>query len=158
MGKRIITRRKLSIIGQIIATIMILFGIFYPTPDKYISSSSLWGESYTEYVGGDAYNIQIEASLRAGYISGIIAMKTILISVGAFICLFSLYVLTQDNSVYNVVQCVPVNLSPNTQIPPSVNEQSQQHLQSQQQPVDKVESVIQNPTSQAEDITSNNLS
>ncbi len=43
------------------------------------------GDEYTEYVGGDAYNIMIEASLRGGIIAGRTIAKTILIVSGIVI-------------------------------------------------------------------------
>lgn len=73
------------IISFIIALGMITLGSFYPVPEKYVNVSGLssafnsdWKENKgAEYIGGDAYNYQIEASLKAGYMSGIISMKAI---------------------------------------------------------------------------------
>jgi len=73
------------IISFIIALGLIALGSYYPVPEKYVNVSGLssafhsdWNENKgAEYIGGDAYNYQIEASLKAGYMSGIISMKAI---------------------------------------------------------------------------------
>ena len=77
--------RALQVLGIIIAIALIIFGLAYPVPEKYVyvsSSSSAyystWDENRgAEYLGGDAYNYQIEASLKAGYTSGVLVMKSI---------------------------------------------------------------------------------
>lgn len=79
--------------GIIMALALILFGTFYPVPKKEINIEdyvydSQWSENIgAKYVGGDAYNYQMEASLKAGYISGIMAMKAITYT-GGFLLLF----------------------------------------------------------------------
>lgn len=72
-----------------IAIALVIFGIILPIPEKHIDTwrtgdlGSEWsGNNYTEYVGGDAYNIMIEASLRGGIIAGRTVAKTILIVSG----------------------------------------------------------------------------
>lgn len=78
----------------VIALLLIIFGIALPIPKKHIDTwrtgafGSEWkGDEYTEYVGGDAYNIMIEASLRGGIIAGRTIAKTILIVSGIAICI-----------------------------------------------------------------------
>lgn len=88
-----------SITGIIIAIIMIGFGIIYPVPQKnlYVDDSYKayqydWAKNKgAQYVGGDAYNYQIEASLKAGYIAGVLAMKTITFVGGILLFFFSTY-------------------------------------------------------------------
>lgn len=84
--------KKIQILGIISAIAVIIVGIFLPVPEKRISPYSFSDEGYYEYVGGDAYNIQIEASLRGGIIAGRTVAKAVLISVGTlqlFIVLIS---------------------------------------------------------------------
>ncbi len=73
---------------------LIIFGAVYPTPEKKLQVSPYYfkydkwsDDNGIEYVGGDAYNYQIEASLKGGYMSGVIAMKSICI-VGGLLLLF----------------------------------------------------------------------
>lgn len=75
--------KKIMSLGVVTAIALILVGIFLPVPSKEIDMHSYSNNGYEEYVGGDAYNIQIEASLRGGIIAGRTAAKAILISVGA---------------------------------------------------------------------------
>ncbi|MDE7295114.1 MAG: hypothetical protein K2N72_11875, partial [Oscillospiraceae bacterium] len=72
----------IKILGIITSLALIAVGIFLPVPPKKINTYSYSNEGYHEYVGGDAYNIQIEASLRGGIIAGRTAAKAILISAG----------------------------------------------------------------------------
>ncbi|MGN0670469.1 MAG: hypothetical protein ACI4JZ_07955 [Oscillospiraceae bacterium] len=79
--------RACVIIGAVLAFALILFGILFQIPSKKISISSYitpdWSiDAGKEYVGGDAYNYQMEASLKAGWVSGAMAVKAITISSG----------------------------------------------------------------------------
>ena len=76
--------KKLSIFGIILSIGLIVAGIFLPVPPKKIDvwHHSANSDGYYEYVGGDGYNIQIEASLRGGIIAGHITAKVLLISIG----------------------------------------------------------------------------
>ena len=67
-----------------IGIIMLIAGLGISTPSDYISSYSM-----TEYVGGDAYNFIIEASLRGGKIAAAQISKCIYISVGLLIACVS---------------------------------------------------------------------
>lgn len=81
------------ICGMVLGIILIIFGLAYPVPEKHLRTNSYdynnsWTNSRGEtYVGGDAYNYQMEASLKAGYMSGVLAMKSINV-VGGMILLF----------------------------------------------------------------------
>lgn len=82
--------RACIIIGVVLALGLILFGCLFKIPSKKISISSYKGADWsadtgTEYVGGDAYNYQMEASLKAGWVSGTMAVKAITISSGVIL-------------------------------------------------------------------------
>ncbi len=87
----------IPILGIVVAIAMIVFSAAYPVPDKYIRvGSSYYGYEWSEnrgneYVGGDAYNYQMEASLKAGYMSGILAMKSVMFVGGVLLLFVTLY-------------------------------------------------------------------
>lgn len=98
--------------GIFAALALIAFGLFFPTPAKHLdvedrynySSHSYEQWKWTdnkgeEYVGGDAYNYQMEASLKAGYISGVLAMKSITVVSGILLFFTSLYSACKIESV-----------------------------------------------------------
>lgn len=91
-------RETIKKIGIVLAILLIAVGIFLPIPSKKIDSwASADDGGYKEYVGGDAYNIIIEASLRGGIIAGRTAAKAILISVGVLQLFFALALNTDNN-------------------------------------------------------------
>lgn len=51
------------------AVLLLAVGLFTKVPSREISLYSFMDDGYKEYVGGDAYNIQIEASIRGGEIA-----------------------------------------------------------------------------------------
>lgn len=67
-----------------IGFILFVVGLSVDIPSDYISSYGM-----TEYVGGDAYNFIIEASLRGGRIAAALISKCIYISVGLLISCMS---------------------------------------------------------------------
>lgn len=91
--------KRSQILGIIVAFALILFGIIYPVPEKwiqidnsYFAQKTSWsGDDGPAYIGGDAYNYQIEASLKAGYMSGVMAMKSISIVGGIALFFLTLY-------------------------------------------------------------------
>ena len=99
--------RASQILGIIVALALIVFGLAYPVPEKYVSvssSSSAYDSSWeenrgAEYIGGDCYNYQIEASLKAGYLTGVLAMKAI-----TFVGGLLLFFLTQ----YSRLKCLEI--------------------------------------------------
>ena len=92
------SKKIVSIIGLAVSALFIFYGVFFKVPDKKISLyGSVENGGYTEYVGGDAYNIQIEASLRAGEIAGAKAVKAILITVGGMIAVISLFGFAEED-------------------------------------------------------------
>ena len=62
----------LAAVVVIAGVVLFINGLNYDIPSKSFSFSSI-----KEYVGGDAYNGMIEASLRGGQISGAMASKAI---------------------------------------------------------------------------------
>lgn len=93
-------RRSVAVILPVLLGVaLIIAGLLWKTPGAALTTyKSLNGEtvdyyargdtysSIDEYVGGDAYNYIIGASLVAGEISGVIVSKTICI-VGGILCL-----------------------------------------------------------------------
>lgn len=68
------------IICLAIGIVLLIAGLRVSVPSDYISSYSM-----KEYVGGDAYNFIIEASLRGGRIAGALITKCVYIAVGLLI-------------------------------------------------------------------------
>lgn len=83
-------KKMIAMVGVLLALVLAGTGLFLSVPEKKISSYSLSKNGYVEYVGGDAYNYIIEASLRGGEISGTLAMKGALIAGGAILLFLSL--------------------------------------------------------------------
>ena len=77
------TKRKIKITLTIIGLIFLLIGLFYQIPEREIP----W--NYEEYVGGDAYNMMIEASIRGGEIAGATTQKAIYIVFGTTLLLIA---------------------------------------------------------------------
>lgn len=79
------------LLGLCVGTGMIAYGNELELPDKNLIVSSYlpndeWEDNVgDEYVGGDAYNYQMEASLKAGYMSGMMTVKAIMMAGGALI-------------------------------------------------------------------------
>lgn len=88
--------KNIAIIGIILSAVLILAGLIIETPDKKIGYSYS-KNGYEEYVGGDAYNYIIEASLRGGEIAGAKAQKAIFISAGSVLLIISLFGLNFSN-------------------------------------------------------------
>lgn len=82
-------KKVIPIIGIIISIVFLGLGIFTQVPSREIETYGV--DSYKEYVGGDAYNIQIEASLRGGEIAGAKIQKAIYFSTAGIIFVVSLF-------------------------------------------------------------------
>lgn len=95
------------VLGLLVAIALVVFGIYYPVPEKRVSvSSSYKAYDYTwndnegaQYLGGDAYNYEVEASLKAGYMSGVLAMKSITFVSGIMLFFITLY-------SHNKIECI----------------------------------------------------
>ena len=90
-------KQIISTIGIFIAIALLCMGLFTKVPQKEIDFTNFNGNGYEEYVGGDAYNIQIEASLRGGIIAGAKTSRAIYFSGAAIVFLLSLYGFIVDN-------------------------------------------------------------
>lgn len=99
--------KKVQILGIVSSIILIVVGILLPVPKKQINTYSFSDEGYYEYVGGDAYNIQIESSLRGGIIAGRTVAKAVLISVGVL----ELYLVFAIHSILHYVNSIDNKLS-----------------------------------------------
>lgn len=89
-----------KILGIIAAIALVIFWLAFPVPEKHLRVSSYsynnnWMEAGEEYVGGDAYNYQMEASLKAGWVSGVLVMKAICASSG--VLLFFLILMAESH-------------------------------------------------------------
>lgn len=93
-----IRKKVVSGIGILIAIVLFCLGIFTNIPDKRIELSKFSDNGYEAYVGGDAYNIQIEAALRGGQIAGGISQRAIYISASGLILVISLFGLVNKNN------------------------------------------------------------
>ena len=94
------TKKKISIMIIAIGAILFIVGLFLGIPSKELTTYSFYGENYTvidEYVGGDAYNYIIGASLVGGQIAGAKAQKAIFVSVGLLIMCIGLLALSHSN-------------------------------------------------------------
>lgn len=91
--------KGVQILGILAAIALIVFSAVYPVPEKYVFVSSSryaydysWSENTgAEYLGGDAYNYQVEASLKAGYLTGVLALKAITFVGGVLLFFTTLY-------------------------------------------------------------------
>ena len=83
-------KRAISVVVIFIGIILFIVGLSIKIPGTELTTFSILDgrDNYSaikEYVGGDAYNYIIGASLVGGRISGVFAMKAIFISVGILI-------------------------------------------------------------------------
>lgn len=83
-----------GIVGMVLACLFVLMAVNTAIPDKYISSYG--ANRMTEYVGGDAYNYIIEASLRGGEIAGAYITRAIYFAVAALLVVISLACFATD--------------------------------------------------------------
>lgn len=84
-------KKAAGILGLVLAVVFLILGFTTAAPDKYIKSYGTG--KMTEYVGGDAYNFIIEASLRGGEISGALTAKAIYYSSASILAVISLFFL-----------------------------------------------------------------
>ena len=117
--------KTVRIVGIIVAIAMIIFGLVYATPEKQVRVSGYrdkgWADEWgIEYVGGDAYNYQIEATLKAGYYTGVVTMKTVSVVGGILLLFLSLFSLARmeeaDTHARVTVQAVAEYLEKNRNV------------------------------------------
>ena len=95
----------IGVISVVVSLIMIFVGLSMKIPSEKISYYG--DDAYYEYVGGDAYNIQIEASIRGGQIAGNTIAKYMLISIGSlqlFLSCICVATEIQQRKDYNMTQ------------------------------------------------------
>lgn len=92
-----ITTQAVAKAGIVISIVLLCLGIFSNPPSKEIDVYNFDGNGYKEYVGGDAYNIQIEASLRGGIIAGKEAARAIYFSAAGIVFVLSMIELARGN-------------------------------------------------------------
>ncbi len=92
----------LSKIGIAISIILFITGVLTVVPNKEI-------DDYTTYVGGDAYNIQIEATLLAAEITGSMIQRSVFIAASLILFFFS-YKLKIEESQKNIIETNKVDL------------------------------------------------
>ena len=85
--------RKLVVaVGLLVAIALLVAGFCISVPDKYIDN---WADpeegGMEEYVGGDAYNFIIEASLRGGEIAGATVSKTVCFAAAGIALVLALF-------------------------------------------------------------------
>ena len=81
-------KKKISISVIVIGAILFIVGLFTQIPSKELTTYESLEDKYSvieEYVGGDAYNYIIGASLVGGEIAGAKTQKAVFISVGLLI-------------------------------------------------------------------------
>lgn len=110
--------KKAYIISIIISITMLGTGLIFPLPDKNIHVSSYsydskWGDNGVEYVGGDAYNYQMEASLTAGWVSGVMAFKGIMIASGLMLFALTLIFKSKDDDIENQTHAIKQTMNSN---------------------------------------------
>lgn len=100
-----------KILGIIAAIALAIFGLVFPVPEKHLRVSSYsynnnWMETGEEYVGGDAYNYQMEASLKAGWVSGVLSMKAICTSSGVLLFFLILMAESHEKEIRKQNECL----------------------------------------------------
>lgn len=93
-----LTTRTAANLGILISIIFLCLGFFSSAPSKEIDYYNYDGNGYKEYVGGDAYNIQIEASLRGGIIAGKVTARAVYFSAAGLTFVISLMGLAKSNN------------------------------------------------------------
>lgn len=99
-------KKKISISVIVIGAILFIVGLFTQIPSKELTTYELLDDKYSvieEYVGGDAYNYIIGASLVGGEIAGAKAQKAVFISVGLLIICLGLCLLAFSKEDTNEV-------------------------------------------------------
>lgn len=86
-------RKKISVLVMIIGLVLFIVGLFTKIPNKELTTYLGLSDKCSvieEYVGGDAYNYIIRASLVGGEIAGAKTQKAVFISVGSLIFVLGL--------------------------------------------------------------------
>ncbi len=103
-------KKKISVLVMVIGLVLFIVGLFIKIPSKELTTYSSLSDKYSvieEYVGGDAYNYIIGASLVGGEIAGAKAQKAVFISMGSLI--FVIGLLAYSFSKENIEKTAKVN-------------------------------------------------
>lgn len=145
-----------QILGIIFAVALIIFSIVYPVPEKdvNISSSSRafyssWSENIgAKYINGDCYNYQMEASLKAGYLAGVLAMKSFTFVGGLFLLFLTLYSRVKCKTIEEQARVIAGMVTNSENITKNVSDESDGHA----------EAIITLPVTSEENTLPNNES
>jgi hypothetical protein len=85
--------KGITVFGMIVGGVFILASFFVSVPDREISNPK-------KYIGGDAYNYQIEASIRGGEIAGAKITKALYLTGGLIVFFGSLIAFGFSNARY----------------------------------------------------------
>lgn len=108
-------KKVFSIFAILVGLILFIVGLTIKIPSKELTTYSILSDDYSvidEYVGGDAYNYIIGASLVGGEIAGAKSQKAIFISMGSLISVIGL--LAYSFSKENIKKPEKVNVSLST--------------------------------------------
>lgn len=103
-------KKAFSVFAIVVGLILFVVGLTIEIPSKELTTYSSLSDKYSvieEYVGGDAYNYIIGASLVGGEIAGAKAQKAIFISMGSLI--FVIGLLAYSFSKENIEKTARVN-------------------------------------------------
>ena len=81
-------KKKISVFVMVIGLVLLIIGLSIMIPNKELTTYSYPSDEYSvieKYVGGDAYNYIIGASLVGGEIAGAKTQKAVFISMGSLI-------------------------------------------------------------------------
>lgn len=105
-SKKLLALILISVVGLI----LLIIGLTAPIPSNRLSFNLI-----ENYVGGDAYNMQIAASLRAGEIAGLLISKSIYICSGLLIICISAISSIKFISILNKEKPAEVSTEKNEQ-------------------------------------------
>ena len=142
-------KKAAGVIGIVLSLVFLILGFTTQIPDKHIKSYG--DEKMREYVGGDAYNFIIEASLRGGEIAGAQTTKAIYFGIAAVLVVISYAFLDAGSSetVRNDLSGVRNEVSNTTSSINQLSETIQQQSTSLQK---MLTGVIENQTSKFTEI------
>ncbi len=142
-------KKAAGVIGIILSVVFLVLAFTTQIPDKYIKSYG--NDKMQEYVGGDAYNFIIEASLRGGEIAGAQTTKAIYFGISAILGVlsFAFFDAGSSESIRSDLSSVRNEVSNTTN---SVNQLSETIKQQNASFQKALTGVIENQTSKLTEI------
>ena len=106
------TKKSVGLVGIVLGIALIVAGIATTAPSRELESISRIGRGTPAYVGGDAYNFIIEASIRGGEIAGARTARAVYVSGGALVLTLGAVTLTSesDKKDETVVEATAIEL------------------------------------------------